>query len=88
MEILESITTTYMLKSANLSTCALTLKAKLNMETLVLVMLDEALGTLLPSIHRAVLNLEAHHYHREGLQSRQTAWPHPSVCLIQGLDAP
>lgn len=32
MEILEPITTTYMLKSANLSTCALTLKAKLKME--------------------------------------------------------
>lgn len=50
MEILESITTTYMLKSANLSTCALTLKAKLNMETLVLVMLDEAPGPA-PSLH-------------------------------------
>lgn len=50
MEILESVTTTYMLKSANLSTCALTLKAKLKMEKFLLVTLDEALDTA-PYLH-------------------------------------
>ncbi|CAK6442875.1 unnamed protein product [Pipistrellus nathusii] len=67
MEILESTTTTSMVKSANLSTCALTFKAKLKMEKRVLAMLDEAHGLLLTYTHREVPNPEAHHYHLEGL---------------------
>lgn len=81
MEIFESITTTYMLKSASLSTCALTLKAKLKMEKLLLVMLDEALALLLTYIHWVVISREAHQNHLEALQSQQTAWPHPPACV-------
>lgn len=51
-------------------------------------MLGEAFGTA-PYLHpSAVLSLEAHRYHLESLHSKQTAWPHPGVCLIQGLDEP
>lgn len=81
MEILESITTTYMLKSANLSTCALTLKAKLKIEKLLLVMLDEALTLLLTYIHWVVLSHEAHQNHLEALRRQQTARPHPPACV-------
>lgn len=77
MEILESTPTTSMVKSVNLSTCALTLKAKLKMEKRVLVILNEAHGLLLKYTHREVLNPEAHHYHLEGLAPPQRG-PAPS----------